>query len=72
MPLRSHVGHELLDTGGPRVADDESTFTGWFEADALSEPLMKWRDCLHVNGEHMELGMNGFGRIRASMVRRGG
>ena len=27
--------------GDPRVADDESTAVGWFEAGALPEPLMK-------------------------------
>lgn len=30
-----------VGAGDPRVADDESTSVGWFEADALPEPLMK-------------------------------
>ena len=30
-----------VSTGDPRVADDESIAVGWFEADALPEPLMK-------------------------------
>lgn len=30
-----------VGTDHPRVADDESTAVGWFEADALPAPLMK-------------------------------
>jgi ADP-ribose pyrophosphatase YjhB (NUDIX family) len=30
-----------VGTGDPQVADDESTAVGWFEADALPEPLKK-------------------------------
>ena len=30
-----------VGAGDPRVADDESTAVGWFEADALPEPMMK-------------------------------
>ena len=30
-----------VGAGDPRVADDESTAVGWFEAGALPEPLMK-------------------------------
>jgi len=54
------------------VADDESTATGWFEADTLPEPLMKWPNSPQANGEHMELGMNRFDPVGANLVRRGG
>jgi hypothetical protein len=30
-----------VGAGDPWVADDESTAVGWFELDALPEPLMK-------------------------------
>ena len=30
-----------VGNSSPQVADDESTAVGWFEADALPEPLMK-------------------------------
>jgi hypothetical protein len=50
----------------------QSTPPAGLSPDMLPQPLMKWPDFLQANGEHMELGMNRFGRVGTNLVRRGG